>query len=47
MAPIEVSSSLVRERVARGEPIADLVGDAVAGYIAEHDLYRVPSRLSA
>jgi nicotinate-nucleotide adenylyltransferase len=43
MPPIEVSSSLVRERVARGEPVEDLVGPAVAAYIAEHQLYRQPS----
>jgi nicotinate-nucleotide adenylyltransferase len=42
MGPIEVSSSLVRERVARGESIAQLVGPAVAGYIAAQDLYRTP-----
>jgi nicotinate-nucleotide adenylyltransferase len=36
---IDVSSSLVRERAAAGEPIDGLVGGAVAGYIAEHGLY--------
>jgi nicotinate-nucleotide adenylyltransferase len=40
METVEVSSSLVRERVARGEPVEELVGEAVAGYIAEHGLYR-------
>ncbi len=40
MGPIEVSSSLARERAARGQPIEELVGPAVAGYIAEHRLYR-------
>jgi nicotinate-nucleotide adenylyltransferase len=40
MPSVPVSSSLVRERVARGEPIEGLVGGAVAEYIAEHDLYR-------
>jgi nicotinate-nucleotide adenylyltransferase len=35
-----VSSSEVRERVARGEPIDDLVPAAVAGAIAELGLYR-------
>jgi len=39
MAPMTVSSSLVRERVARGEAIEGLVGFAVAAYIAEHRLY--------
>lgn len=42
MGPIEVSSSLVRERVAHGESIEQLVGPAVAGYIAAQDLYRTP-----
>jgi nicotinate-nucleotide adenylyltransferase len=42
MDPIEVSSSAVRDRVARGEPIEELVGPAVARYIASHDLYRAP-----
>jgi nicotinate-nucleotide adenylyltransferase len=37
---LEVSSSEVRERLARGEHVDDLVGGAVAGYIAEHGLYR-------
>jgi nicotinic acid mononucleotide adenylyltransferase len=32
----------VRDRAARGEPIDDLVGPAVAAYVAEHRLYRVP-----
>jgi nicotinate-nucleotide adenylyltransferase len=39
MPPIDVSSSLVRERAALGEPIEELVGAAVAGYIGEHRLY--------
>ena len=39
MEPLEVSSSAVRERAARGEPIEGLVGQAVAAYIAEHALY--------
>jgi nicotinate-nucleotide adenylyltransferase len=47
MEPIEVSSSMVRERAARGEPIEELVGDAVAGYIAEQGLYRQPARTVA
>jgi nicotinate-nucleotide adenylyltransferase len=40
MPPIDVSSSMVRERAAAGEPIDDLVGAEVARYIAEHGLYR-------
>ena len=42
MPMIEVSSSLVRERVRRGLPVEELVGSAVASYIAEHGLYRAP-----
>ena len=41
MPAIEVSSSAVRQRVAQGEAIDQLVGPAVAGYIAQHGLYRV------
>lgn len=40
MPRIDVSSSLVRERVATGRPIRYLVPDAVAGAIAEHGWYR-------
>jgi nicotinate-nucleotide adenylyltransferase len=36
----EVSSTTVRNRLARGEQVDELVGGAVAGYIAEHRLYR-------
>ncbi|MGD0454033.1 MAG: nicotinate-nucleotide adenylyltransferase [Solirubrobacteraceae bacterium] len=39
MPTIEVSSSIARRRVAGGEPVEELVGPAVAGYIAEHGLY--------
>jgi nicotinate-nucleotide adenylyltransferase len=39
MPTIDVSSSLVRERVRSGLPIEELVGPAVASYIAEHGLY--------
>jgi nicotinate-nucleotide adenylyltransferase len=40
MPTIDVSSSMARRRVERGEVVDDLVGPAVAAYIAEHDLYR-------
>ena len=39
MPVVEVSSSIVRERVARGESVEQLVGPAVAHYISEHELY--------
>jgi nicotinate-nucleotide adenylyltransferase len=42
MAPIDVSSSQARRHAALGEPIDDLVGPAVAAYIAEHHLYGSP-----
>jgi nicotinate-nucleotide adenylyltransferase len=40
LEPHAVSSTQIRERVRRGEPIDGLVVPAVAAYIAEHDLYR-------
>jgi nicotinate-nucleotide adenylyltransferase len=39
MPIVEVSSSIVRERVARGENVEQLVGPDVARYISEHRLY--------
>ena len=39
MAPLDISSSLVRKRLTAGEPIDELVGAEVAAYIAEHELY--------
>jgi nicotinate-nucleotide adenylyltransferase len=39
MPIVEVSSSIVRERVAKGESVEQLVGPAVARYISEHGLY--------
>jgi nicotinate-nucleotide adenylyltransferase len=35
-----ISSTRIRERVARGEPIDDWVCPAVANHIAKHGLYR-------
>jgi nicotinate-nucleotide adenylyltransferase len=40
MPLVEISSSIVRERVHKGESIDELVEPAVAEYIAEHGLYR-------
>jgi nicotinate-nucleotide adenylyltransferase len=40
MPRIDVSSSLVRHRVADGKPIRHLVPDRVIGYIEEHGLYK-------
>jgi nicotinate-nucleotide adenylyltransferase len=40
LAPVEVSSSTVRERVAAGVAVEELVGARVARYIADHGLYR-------
>lgn len=39
---IDISSSLVRRRVAAGRPIRYLVPDRVAEYISQHGLYRSP-----
>jgi nicotinate-nucleotide adenylyltransferase len=41
MPRFDVSSTLVRARVAEGLPIRHLVPDAVAQYVGEHGLYRV------
>jgi nicotinate-nucleotide adenylyltransferase len=41
MPAIEVSSSLARRRIADGGAVDDLLGPAVADYIAEHRLHRV------
>jgi len=43
MPPMAVAGSEIRARVARGEPIEAMVPAGVAGYIAEHGLYRLPS----
>jgi nicotinate-nucleotide adenylyltransferase len=40
MAPVAVSSSMVRERVAQGLDVDELVGERVAAYIADNGLYR-------
>ena len=37
---IEISSTEIREKAARGEDITDLVPDGVAEYIAQNGLYR-------
>ncbi len=39
MPRVAVSSSAVRELIAAGAPVGELVGEPVAGYIAEHGLY--------
>jgi nicotinate-nucleotide adenylyltransferase len=39
MPRVDVSSTLIRGRVRRGQPIRYLVPDAVAGLIAQHALY--------
>jgi nicotinate-nucleotide adenylyltransferase len=47
MPTVDISSSLVRERVREGGPIEGLVEPAVAAYIAEQGLYRVASGTAA
>jgi nicotinate-nucleotide adenylyltransferase len=39
MPRLDISSSMIRRRVALGRPIRYLVPDAVAGYIAAERLY--------
>ncbi len=46
MPIMEISSSEARRRASRGEPIEDLVGEAVASYITEHGLYSRPVEAS-
>jgi nicotinate-nucleotide adenylyltransferase len=41
MPPVEISSTMVRARLAQGRSVDDLVGSAVSSYIAEHSLYGV------
>ncbi|MEA3194158.1 MAG: nicotinate-nucleotide adenylyltransferase [Betaproteobacteria bacterium] len=43
MEPMAIAGSEIRARLARGEPIDELVPAPVASYIAEHGLYRLPS----
>jgi nicotinate-nucleotide adenylyltransferase len=43
MPTIEVSSTMIRERVAARQPIRYLVPDGVAAYIQDHGLYRSDS----
>lgn len=47
MPMIDVSSSLVRERVRHGLLVDELVGRPVASYIAEHGLYRATDSTGA
>ena len=42
MEPVPISSSEIRARVARGEPIDDLVPPTVADAIARLGLYAAP-----
>jgi nicotinate-nucleotide adenylyltransferase len=47
MARVAVSSSAVRLRIAAGAPVTEMVGEAVAGYISEHGLYRAAGASAA
>jgi nicotinate-nucleotide adenylyltransferase len=46
MPRVDISSSLIRDRIRRGRSIAYLVPDAVAEYIARHRLYQGGERTS-
>jgi nicotinate-nucleotide adenylyltransferase len=47
MPRVDVSSSMIRERVAAGRPVRYLVPDAVAEHIAREGLYRSPAEVVA
>jgi nicotinate-nucleotide adenylyltransferase len=47
MPVVGVSSSSVRGRVSRGQPVEELVGPAVAGYISDHGLYLAGADLTS
>ena len=40
LPPMDISATDIRARVARGDSISGLVSNTVAGYIAQHQLYR-------
>jgi nicotinate-nucleotide adenylyltransferase len=40
ITPVDISSSDIRERVAKGLSIHGLVPEVVASYIKEHELYQ-------
>jgi nicotinate-nucleotide adenylyltransferase len=40
---MDISATTIRERLARGQDVSALVGEAVAGYIAHHHLYAPPT----
>jgi nicotinate-nucleotide adenylyltransferase len=42
MAPLDISSTGIRQSIARGDPPRDLVPDAVLDYIGSHHLYSSP-----
>lgn len=44
MAPVDLSSSSVRERAARGEPLEPWVPRGVAAYVRERGLYRTAAQ---
>jgi nicotinate-nucleotide adenylyltransferase len=44
MEPLDISSTVIRERIAAGRPPRGLVPDAVLDYIETHHLYSSPGR---
>ncbi|MFZ2989779.1 nicotinate-nucleotide adenylyltransferase [Ideonella sp.] len=45
LARTDLSATEIRQRAAAGQPVSPLVGEAVARYIEQHRLYRVPPGL--
>lgn len=41
---VDIASTTIRQRLAAGQPTADLLPPAVAAYIATHNLYRLVAR---
>ena len=44
MAPLDISSTAIRERIANGEPVRGLMPDAVLDYIETNHLYSTQER---
>jgi nicotinate-nucleotide adenylyltransferase len=47
MPRVDISSSMIRERLAAGRSVRYLVAPAAARYISDHGLYRAPAGVVA